>query len=133
MGKFWPGSARVGHVAAFLGENEGDRPTIIAGSRTPDGASLSVEVNSCLLPLPAVQIPQCGVQMTEERKHAILFAATLLCARKLIETIESDKPNMAEQFFIDRAIQKVESVMERIDYRWPEAGEPGVAKSSSER
>jgi len=39
--------------------------------------------------------------MTEERKHAILFAATLLCARKLIETIESDKPNMAEQFFIE--------------------------------
>ncbi len=36
--------------------------------------------------------------MTEERKYAILFAATLLCARKLIETIESDKPNMAEHF-----------------------------------
>ena len=35
--------------------------------------------------------------MTEERKHAILFAATLLCARKLIETIESDKPNFAKQ------------------------------------
>ena len=59
--------------------------------------------------------------MSEERKHAILFAATLLCARKLIETIESDKPNMAEQFFIDRAIQKVESVMQRIDHRWPES------------
>jgi hypothetical protein len=29
----------------------------------------------------------------EQRKHAILFAATLLCARKLIETMESDKPN----------------------------------------
>jgi len=27
--------------------------------------------------------------MTEERKHAILFAATLLCARKLIEIIDS--------------------------------------------
>jgi hypothetical protein len=25
--------------------------------------------------------------MTEERKHAILFAVTLLCARKLIETL----------------------------------------------
>jgi len=55
--------------------------------------------------------------MTEERKHAILFAATLLCARKLIETIESDKPNMAEQFFIDRAIQKVEFILQRIDSR----------------
>ncbi len=71
--------------------------------------------------------------MSEERKHAILFATTLLCARKLIETIESDKPNMAEQFFIDRAIQKVESVMQRIDHRWPEMGEPRSAKSSPER
>ena len=59
--------------------------------------------------------------MNEERKYAILFATTLLCARKLIETIESDKPNMAEQFFIDRAIQKVESVMQRIDHHWPES------------
>ncbi len=55
--------------------------------------------------------------MTEERKHAILFATTLLCARKFIETIESDKPNMAEQFFIERAIQKVELILERIDHR----------------
>ena len=31
--------------------------------------------------------------MTEERKHAIPFAATLLCARKLFETIELDKQN----------------------------------------
>ena len=29
--------------------------------------------------------------MTEERKYAILFAATLLCARKLNE-LDSDKP-----------------------------------------
>jgi hypothetical protein len=32
--------------------------------------------------------------MTDERKHAILFVATLLCARKLIESIQSDKPDM---------------------------------------
>jgi len=51
------------------------------------------------------------------------------CARKLIETIESEKPNMAEQFFIDRGIQKGESVMQR----WPEVNEPKIAKSSSER
>jgi hypothetical protein len=30
--------------------------------------------------------------MTEERKYAILFAATLLSARRLIENIESNKP-----------------------------------------
>ncbi|HWY58823.1 MAG TPA: hypothetical protein VNZ03_30450 [Terriglobales bacterium] len=36
--------------------------------------------------------------MTEERKYAILFAATLLCARKLIETTESD--SHAGAFFL---------------------------------
>jgi len=58
--------------------------------------------------------------MTEERKHAILFAATLLCARKLIETIESDKPNFAEEYFVDKAIRKAEFILEKIDKRWPE-------------
>jgi hypothetical protein len=60
--------------------------------------------------------------MTEVRKHAILFAETLLCARKLIETIESDKPNMAKQYFVDRAIQEAEFILERVDKRWPEEG-----------
>jgi hypothetical protein len=57
--------------------------------------------------------------MTEERKHAIVFATTLLCARKQIDQIESDKPNFAEQYFIDRAIEKVETILGRIDHRWP--------------
>jgi hypothetical protein len=42
--------------------------------------------------------------MTEQRMHAMLFAATLLCAWKLIETIESNKPNMAKEF--DKAINE---------------------------
>ncbi len=57
--------------------------------------------------------------MTEERKHAILFAATLLSARRLIENIESDKPHLNEQYFVDRTISKVEFILERIDNRWP--------------
>jgi hypothetical protein len=57
--------------------------------------------------------------MTEERKHAILFAATLLCARKLIEMIDSDRPNMAKQYFVDTAVQEAEFILERIDERWP--------------
>jgi hypothetical protein len=57
--------------------------------------------------------------VTEERKHAILFATTLLCARKMIETIESGKPSFAEEYFIDRAIQKVETILARIDPKWP--------------
>ncbi len=56
--------------------------------------------------------------MTEERKHAILFAATLLSARRLIENIESDKPHLNEQYFIDRAIAKAVQVLERIDAKY---------------
>ena len=41
------------------------------------------------------------------RQRALLSAAALLCARKLIETIESDKPNFADHFWVGRAIGKV--------------------------
>jgi hypothetical protein len=60
--------------------------------------------------------------MTEEWKHAILFAATLLCARKMIEIMDSDKPNFAKQFFVDKAIDEATFILERIDKRWPLAG-----------
>jgi hypothetical protein len=60
-----------------------------------------------------------GDLMEEQRKYAILFAATLLCARKLIETIESDKPNLAKEYFVDKAIREAEFILERIDKRWP--------------
>jgi hypothetical protein len=56
--------------------------------------------------------------MTEERKHAILFAATLLCARKMIEIMDSDKPNFAKQFFVDRAIDEANFILERIDRKF---------------
>lgn len=60
--------------------------------------------------------------MEEQRKHAILFAATLLCARKLIETIESDKPHLAKQYLVDKAIGEAAFVLEAIDKRWPAEG-----------
>jgi hypothetical protein len=60
--------------------------------------------------------------MTEERKHAILFAATLLCARKMIEIMDSDKPNFAKQFFVDKAIDEAAFILERTDKRWPSGG-----------
>lgn len=53
--------------------------------------------------------------MTEDRKHAILFAPTLLCARKIIEIMDSDNPNFAKQYFVDRAIQEAEFIPEQID------------------
>jgi hypothetical protein len=39
--------------------------------------------------------------MSEGQKQAILFAATLLCGRKLVETMASDTPNFAKQYFVD--------------------------------
>ena len=56
--------------------------------------------------------------MTEERKFAILFAATILAARRLMD-MDPNKPNMAKQFFVDRAIEDAAFILERIDARWP--------------
>lgn len=56
--------------------------------------------------------------MTEERKFAILFAATLLAARRLID-LDPDKPNMAKGFFVDHAAEDAVFIFERIDARWP--------------
>lgn len=57
--------------------------------------------------------------MTEERKYAILFAATLLSARRLIETMGEDKPNMAKGYWVDKAIDEAAFILERIDKKWP--------------
>jgi hypothetical protein len=57
--------------------------------------------------------------MTQERKYAILFAATLLCARKMIEIMDSGKPNFAKQYFVDKAIDEAAFILERIDRKWP--------------
>ena len=56
--------------------------------------------------------------MTEERKFAILFAATILAARKLID-MDPNKPNMAKGYFVDGAIDDAVFILERIDARWP--------------
>jgi len=56
--------------------------------------------------------------LTEERKFAILFAATILAARKLIDT-DPNKPNMAKGYFVDRAIDDAVFILERIDKKWP--------------
>jgi hypothetical protein len=67
--------------------------------------------------------------MTEERKHAILFAATLLCARKIIDSMDSDKPNMAKQFFIDKAVDEAAFILERIDKKFPNSFRIAEAKT----
>ena len=55
--------------------------------------------------------------MTEERKFAILFAATILAALRLID-LEPDKPSMAKSYAVDRAIEDAAFILERIDKRW---------------
>lgn len=56
--------------------------------------------------------------MTEERKFAILFAATILAARRLID-MDPSKPNMAKGYFVDKAIDDAVFILERIDARRP--------------
>jgi hypothetical protein len=56
--------------------------------------------------------------MTEERKFAILFAATLLCARKLAE-LDSDKPSPAKVYAVNTAIERAKFILDRIDEKWP--------------
>ncbi len=57
--------------------------------------------------------------MTEARKHAILFAATLLSACKIIDALDSSKPNPGKNVFIDKAIKEAAAILEKIDQRWP--------------
>jgi hypothetical protein len=55
--------------------------------------------------------------MDEQRKYAILFAATILAARKLNEI--GDKPCPAREYAIADAITKAEQILKRIDERCP--------------
>jgi len=55
--------------------------------------------------------------MDEQRKYAILFAATILAARKLNEI--GDRPCPARECAIADAIENAERILEKIDERWP--------------
>ena len=57
--------------------------------------------------------------MTEERKHAILLAATILCARKMMPLLEEDAPNMAQEFWAGHYAKRASKILEKIDERWP--------------
>jgi len=56
--------------------------------------------------------------MDEQWNHAILFAATLLSARKLLDWMEAGKPTMVKQIWVDKAIEETAFTLERIDQRW---------------
>lgn len=54
--------------------------------------------------------------MDKQRKYAILFAATILVARKPNEI--GSKPCPAREFAIADAIEKAEQTLKKFDERW---------------
>jgi hypothetical protein len=54
--------------------------------------------------------------MDEQRKYAMLFAATILAARKLYEI--GDRPCPARECAIADAIENAKRILEKIDERW---------------
>ena len=61
--------------------------------------------------------------MEEQRKHAILFAATILAARKRNEI--GSKPCPARECAIADAISNAYLILKRIDERWAAASRAG--------
>jgi hypothetical protein len=57
--------------------------------------------------------------MTEERKFAILFAATILSARKLAELENPDKPSPKKIATVETAIRHAAYILGEIDSKWP--------------
>ena len=54
----------------------------------------------------------------KQRKYAILFAATILAARKLNEI--GVKPCPARECAIADAIENAKRILEKIEERWPD-------------
>ena len=66
--------------------------------------------------------------MTEERKHAILTAATILLARKLQPMLETEIENPIIEHYQGRAIHQASRLLDKIDQRWPSVA--GTTSSS---
>jgi len=81
LGSFRQHSARL--LPRLL---RGRHGSVLSCSENPLAILCALQVD--LHPLPLL-LPSCGDSMTEERKHAILFAATLLCARKIIDLVDT--------------------------------------------
>ena len=64
--------------------------------------------------------------MNEERKYAILFATTILAARKLNDP---ESTPWAIECAITDAIQKAEHILDKIDERWPTAASSQAARN----
>lgn len=55
--------------------------------------------------------------MTEKRKIAVLFAATILSARKLADL--DDRPSPKKISAIQKAITDAAYILQEVDRRWP--------------
>jgi hypothetical protein len=82
--------------------------------------------NSVKLQFPSSAISQFLAEtsnppMTEERKYAILFAATLLSARRIVDVLDSSKPNPAKTSSLIRPSKNGDDFGkdEKMDQRWP--------------
>lgn len=76
----------------------------------------SIVIEFPIPPLPAIHRRE--IPMSEERKYAILFAATLLCARKLA-ALDSDRPSPTKIAAVQDAISQATFILEQIDRKWP--------------
>jgi hypothetical protein len=72
----------------------------------------------CKVDFPTLPQILAEISMTERRKFALLFAATILAARKLNE-LDYDRPSPAKFTAVDRAIDRAKFILDRIDQRWP--------------
>jgi hypothetical protein len=64
--------------------------------------------------------------MTEERKYALLLAATILAARKLANLSDTTGPTPATICTVETAIDQAKFILYRIDARWPNRGNSGT-------
>jgi len=66
--------------------------------------------------------------MTEERKFAILIAATILSARKLAELEDPDKATPKKLAAVESAIRHAAYILGEIDKKWATEA-PGCFRS----
>ena len=58
--------------------------------------------------------------MTEDRKYVLLFAATILAARKLASLDSKAGPTPAKICAVETAIDQAKFILDRIEARWPQ-------------
>ncbi len=89
------------------------------GYRQKFGQMIRPPCRTAILLYSVLSVSAGGLKMNERRKYAILFAATILAARKLND---SGSTPWAIESAINDAIGKAERILVKIDQRWPARG-----------